>query len=341
MAWERREGQHLSANDAGSVQRWAVKLAALTMPGSQAWDQARLVPLGTTRRCASLAICGPLTGCRGTETTPGAETPELSWPGGTTAASADDRPLDGQSREWFWCLADDGQDGRRQIERESCLLRLHGMLVRVARAEVRRRSASASIDGHEQEDLVYRAADDAMLAIIKKLGQFRGESRFTTWAYRFAVLEVSNQLGRHFRQQVTVQIEDELWERIPDRLGIDPARHAESVELADALRAAVAGALSERQRHVFVALVVEGVPLDTLAAELGSTRNAIYKMMFDARQKIRAHLVAHGYLREDRPHVSGKPDLDHGYDRGPAIAGPRCLSVTLAGIGSLAGSGPG
>ena len=80
---------------------------------------------------------------------------------------------------------------------------------------------------------------------------------------------------------------------------MDPARHAESAELAEALRTAVTGSLSERQRRVFVALVVDGVPLDALTVELGSTRNAIYKTMFDARRKIRAHLVAHGYLRAE------------------------------------------
>jgi RNA polymerase sigma-70 factor, ECF subfamily len=109
---------------------------------------------------------------------------------------------------------------------------------------------------------------------------------------------VSTQLGSRFRRHPTVQIGDDAWDRIPDRLGIDPARHAESAELVEALRAAVDGSLSERQRRVFVALVVDGVPLDALAAELGSTRNAIYKTMFDARRKIRIHLVAHGHLRE-------------------------------------------
>ena len=138
-----------------------------------------------------------------------------------------------------------------------------------------------------------------MVAIIGKLGQFRGESRFTTWAYKFVMLEVSTQLGRCFRRPATARIGDEAWDRIPDRLGIDPARQAEAAELAQALRAAVAGSLSQRQRRVFVALVVDGVPLDALAAELGSTRNAIYKTMFDARRKIRAHLVAHGYLRAE------------------------------------------
>jgi RNA polymerase sigma-70 factor, ECF subfamily len=88
----------------------------------------------------------------------------------------------------------------------------------------------------------------------------------------------------------------DAWERIPDRLGADPAEHAESQELVAALRRAVTEVLSERQRRVFVAIVVDGDPLDALAVELGSTRNALYKMMFDARRKIRAHLVAYGYL---------------------------------------------
>jgi len=207
--------------------------------------------------------------------------------------------LDEESRAWLRCLANEDGDGRSRIERERCLVELHDMLLRAARAELSRRSQSAPIEGHEREDLAHQAADDAMLAIIRKLGQFRGESRFTTWAYKFVMLEVSAQLGRRFRRRPTVQVEDEAWDRIPDRLGIDPARHAESVELARALRAAVIESLSERQRRVFVALVVDGVPLDALADELGSTRNAIYKTMFDARRKIRAHLVAHGYLREE------------------------------------------
>jgi RNA polymerase sigma-70 factor (ECF subfamily) len=94
-------------------------------------------------------------------------------------------------------------------------------------------------------------------------------------------------------------VEADAWERIPDRFGVGPAEHAESRELAEALRHAVIEALTERQRRVFVAIVVDGIPLDALAVQLGSTRNALYKTMFDARRKIRAHLVAHGYLSEE------------------------------------------
>ena len=224
---------------------------------------------------------------------------EMSQARGTAGQGAGGRLLDDESCDWPRCLADDGQDGRSRIERERCLAQLHGMLVRAARAELRRRSGLTPIEGREREDMAHQAADDAMLAIIRKLGEFRGESRFTTWAYKFVVLEVSAQLGRRFRRRSTVQIGDEAWDRIPDRLGMDPARHAESAELVEALRAAVERSLSERQRRVFVAIVVDGIPLDALTVELGSTRNAIYKTMFDARRKIRAHLVAHGHLRAE------------------------------------------
>ena len=99
------------------------------------------------------------------------------------------------------------------------------------------------------------------------------------------ILGVPAKLGRHCRRNRPVQAADDAWERIPDRVGADPAQHAESRELAQAVRRAVTEALSERQRSVFVAIVVEGIPLDALAADLGSTRNAIYKTMFDARRR--------------------------------------------------------
>ncbi|HUA30248.1 MAG TPA: sigma-70 family RNA polymerase sigma factor [Streptosporangiaceae bacterium] len=206
-----------------------------------------------------------------------------------TASVRSHGPLDAESREWLRCLA-------IPAEREQALVRLHQLLLRAARAELRRRSLPALVEGREQDDLAHQAADDALLAITGKLDRFRGESRFTTWAYKFVILEVSATLGRQYWRNPPVPMGDDAWDRIPDRFGADPAQLAESRELAAALRQAVTEVLTERQRRVFVAIVVDGVPLDALAVELGSTRNALYKMMFDARRKIRAHLVAHGYL---------------------------------------------
>ena len=91
----------------------------------------------------------------------------------------------------------------------------------------------------------------------------------------------------------------EDWDRLPDRFGFDPAHQAEWRDLLAALRRAVATELTPRQREVFVAIVLNEVPLDTLVAELGSNRNAVYKVLFDARRKLRAALAAGGYLSDE------------------------------------------
>jgi RNA polymerase sigma-70 factor, ECF subfamily len=182
--------------------------------------------------------------------------------------------------------------------------RLHGLLLRVARAEVHRRRAELPMAGPELDDLAHQAAADAVMGVVRKVGEFRGESRFTTWACKFAIFEVSTKVGRHFWQRPTVAMDGEDWDRLPDRFGLDPARAAEWGDVVAALRRAVDDELTEYQRRVFVAIVLNGVPLDALVAELGSNRNAIYKTLFDARRKLRAALVTHGYLDDD---VSRQP----------------------------------
>jgi RNA polymerase sigma-70 factor (ECF subfamily) len=184
--------------------------------------------------------------------------------------------------------------------RETALSRLHELLVRIAQAEVRRRGPNVRITGPELDDLAYQAAADVLVAITSKLGQFRGESRFTTWAYKFVIFEVSAKIGRHFWRHPSVPFDAEDWDRLPGRFGCDPAQEAEWRDLLAALRRAVEEELTARQRRVFVALVLNGVPLDTLVIEMTSNRNAIYKTMFDARRKLRAALVANGYLSDDR-----------------------------------------
>ena len=180
--------------------------------------------------------------------------------------------------------------------REQALARLHDLLLRVARTELGRRAGRHPITGPELDDLAHQSADDALLAITTKLAQFRRESRFTTWAYRFVILEVSSKLGRHFWLRPSVALDAADWDRLPDRFGTNPADHVERHELITAVRRAVEKELTERQRAVFIAIAVNGVPLDALVVQLGSSRGAIYKTMFDARRKLRAALVAEGYL---------------------------------------------
>jgi RNA polymerase sigma-70 factor (ECF subfamily) len=204
---------------------------------------------------------------------------------------ADSTPaLDSETAEWLRALR-----GTEKVQ-EAALARLHAMLLRIARAEVRRRSGHLRIAGPEIDDVAHQAAADALVAINAKLGQFRGESRFTTWAYKFVIFEVSTKIGRHFWRNPAVPFDTEDWDRLPDRFGLDPALESEWQELMEALHYSVDEVLTERQRRIFVAIVLNGVPLDALVAELGSNRNAIYKTMFDARRKLRAALVANGHI---------------------------------------------
>jgi RNA polymerase sigma-70 factor (ECF subfamily) len=181
---------------------------------------------------------------------------------------------------------------------------LHDLLLRVARAEAYRRRAQLPIAGPELDDLAHQAAADAVMGVLRKVGEFRGESQFTTWACKFAIFEVSSKIGRHFWQRPTVAMDGEDWDRLPDRFGLVPADAAEWREVVAGLRRAVDEELTDHQRRIFVAIVLNGVPLDALVAELGSNRNAIYKTLFDARRKLRAALVTHGYLDDD---VSRQP----------------------------------
>jgi RNA polymerase sigma-70 factor (ECF subfamily) len=201
--------------------------------------------------------------------------------------------LDAESAEWLQELAATGS------RRDAALARLHERLLRIARKETARRAPRLAITGPELDDVAHQAAADALLAITAKVGQFRGESRFTTWAYKFVIFEVSAKIGRHFWRHPTVPMDAEDWERLPARFGFDPAHQAEWRDLLAALRRAVDTELTPRQREVFVAIVLNDVPLDTLVLPLASSRNAIYKMLFDARRKLRAALAANGYLPSD------------------------------------------
>jgi len=201
--------------------------------------------------------------------------------------------LDAESAEWLQTLAETCP------QRDAALARLHEMLVRIARGEVARRGPRLRITGPELDDLAYQAAADALLAITGKIGQFRGESRFTTWAYKFVIFEVSAKVGRHFWRNPGVPLDAADWDRLPGRFGFEPAQEAEWRDLLAALGRAVDTELTARQRAVFVAIVLNDVPLDTLVIELASNRNAIYKTLFDARRKLRAVLAANGYIGDD------------------------------------------
>ena len=202
--------------------------------------------------------------------------------------------MDMDSSYWLTALDDTG------TKRCAALARLHAMLLRVAISEAYRRGPAFRIGGPELDDIAQQAANDGMVALLSKLDTFRGESRFTSWAYRFVVLEVSNKLGRHYWRRPSLSLDAEEWERLPARLAADPLAQALQRELITAVQRAVSETLTDHQRHFFVAIVLDGIPIEAMAAQSGSNRGAIYKTVFDARRKIRAYLTANGYLEGEQ-----------------------------------------
>src|SRR4051812_25166577 len=155
---------------------------------------------------------------------------------------------------------------------DAAYARLHPLLLRFARRELGRR---AWIRGPELDDLAYQVTADALVSIRRRLSDFRGESRFLTWAYKFVLFEVAKKSGRHFWRLQHTPMDAEDWDQLPDRFGLDPMRASESRELMAALRPAVDEVLPDHQRRVFAARVLNDTPLDPLVEELGSSRNAI------------------------------------------------------------------
>jgi RNA polymerase sigma-70 factor (ECF subfamily) len=192
-------------------------------------------------------------------------------------------------------LTDDEWIEALRVRSDDALAALHGLLVRAARFEVgRRRAALPHLRGELLDDLAVQSADDALVAVLAKLDDFRGDSRFTTWAYKFALLEAAVRLRRLAWQGREVPLESESWERLA-ATGSSPERDVEVRELLDALRAAIDEQLSERQRHVLVSTTIAGVPIDVLAERLDTTRGALYKTLHDARQKLRRRLAEQGF----------------------------------------------
>jgi RNA polymerase sigma factor (sigma-70 family) len=214
----------------------------------------------------------------------------------TQDAPARGREPDVESRIWIEELQATG------VERARALDRLHDLLLRAARAEAhRRRHLYPEIAGVELDDLCRQAADDAVVAVTAKLDGYRGESRFTTWAYAFAIFEVSVKLRRHAwrRGGIPTADDDTTWDRLAERAGTAEAG-IESAELLRALRRAITEELTARQRQVFVAVALNDVEIDVVADQLSSTRGAIYKVLHDARTKLRRRLEREGHLTQKR-----------------------------------------
>ena len=190
--------------------------------------------------------------------------------------------IDSESQAWLDSLRDEEPDA---------VARLRELLVRAARFEVaRRRAFLPHIRGAELAEIAEEAANDACVSVLRRLGDFRGQSRFTTWAYKFALLEAGVKARRRAWQDREVPLED-----IGLREGGPSVEQTvEDAELLRAVRDAMRTELTPHQRDVFVALALNGVPIDVLAERLGTNRGALYKTLHDARRKLRDQLAGRG-----------------------------------------------
>jgi RNA polymerase sigma-70 factor (ECF subfamily) len=197
-------------------------------------------------------------------------------------------PLDVDSHDWLRSLRSAGRTG------EEAIAQLHALLLRAARFEVARRTPSLPhLRGDELDDIANEAADDALVSVLRRLDDFRGDSRFSTWVYKFAVLEAAVKLRKRAWQARELPVEPEAWSLLAS-VDPEPDAQAEQRELLAALQTAIAEALTPHQRRVLVALALNGVPIDVLAERLRTTRGALYKTLHDARRKLRARLGERG-----------------------------------------------
>ena len=180
---------------------------------------------------------------------------------------------------------------------DEALRRLHGLMLRAARHQVWR--MRDMLRGHGSDlfdDLANTAADEALTVLLTKLDTFEGRSRFTTWAYKFAILQAATEVRRQAWANREVSLDDVDVVSAPDD---GPAQQAEAADLASAVARAMYVALTPYQRRIAVALLVDDVPIDVLADRLGTTRGALYKALHDARHRLRESLRSTGHLDAD------------------------------------------
>jgi len=188
-------------------------------------------------------------------------------------------------------------------------LRSTGSLREVALADLRARILSAlpralspwlSSADPRFEPLAEETAQETLLRVLSHLDTFEGRSQFTTWVYKIAVRVALSELRRQKWRDVSL---DDLLEEKDDqpaqtRLEIDPAvgpeTAAERADLLERVRRIIAEGLTDRQRTALVATGVRGMPPDEVARRMGMQPNALYKLIHDARLRLKRRLEREG-----------------------------------------------
>jgi RNA polymerase sigma factor (sigma-70 family) len=218
------------------------------------------------------------------QTSTSSSTPPAKQPGDVAANNA----------RWVRGLGGEG------AEHEQMVAELYRILLRVSTREAQRRGAGMRLSGPELDDVAHQAASDATLAICRKVETFRGDCRFTTWAYRFVVFEVASKINRHPWRRPTLPLHDHEWNVPSADVHGTPGAHFERQALSLAFQEVFHERLTKRQKQAFDGIAIRGLPVSEVARELGSNPNAVYKTMFDARKKLREGLIDAGFLDDER-----------------------------------------
>lgn len=152
---------------------------------------------------------------------------------------------------------------------------------------------SSSNIRHFAEDM----AQEALLAIRQKLDTFRGDSKFTTWAYRFAINITAGELRRSRYRDLSLESVQEqetlfLNDVFRDTRNVGPGVAAERQAFIDLLSHIIREELTERQRLAILAVHFQGRSMQEVAEKMGINRNALYKLLHDARKRIKSQLQA-------------------------------------------------
>lgn len=145
-------------------------------------------------------------------------------------------------------------------------------------------------------------AQDALMAVLNHLSDFRGDSRFTTWAYKFAI-NIALVAARHERWKgisldALASFDEEYFSESMLRDKSDeatPEQFAVQNEIGEIIQEVIKSELTEKQRCVLVLMVFHEVPIDEVARHLNTNRNAVYKLLHDARRKLKGTLQARGF----------------------------------------------
>ena len=199
--------------------------------------------------------------------------------------------------EWLHDLT---ASGSRQ---EAALADLRDLLFRAALYFFSR--SPGDVQGLDREEITQRAEDcaqDALIAVLDQLPTFRGDSQFSTWAFKFAINKAlmtarrERWKGASFDELVSSAEGDfQQWKVQGQEEGHTPEQSALQAEVRNVLLEVIEHDLSDKQRQVVIMMVFHEVPLDEMVRLLGSNRNAVYKLLHDARRKLKSGLQARGF----------------------------------------------